>query len=238
VKLIQSTRYPFEPESKITVRGDARFELRLRVPGWARDGFQVYVNGRHVPGPAEPGTYFTVSRRWRSGDTVRVRVPFRLRVEKALDNPSTQTLFYGPVNLVAHDPATSSLKLGLYRNSALSGDLLPSLTPVKGKPLHFTLDGVEFAPFLEGTEDPTHVYFTRAEPSVIFGNVDSGVANPARGDGTTLLDEIWAAAPFKSRTTLLAKVRSTVGTWVAGNLLTAADGAEVVAAAKAARFAC
>jgi hypothetical protein len=87
----------------------------------------------------------------------------------------------------------------LGRNCALSGDLLPSLTPVAGQPLHFTLDGVEFAPFLEGTQDPTHVYFTRAEPTVVFAGVDSGVANPARSDGATLLDEIWAGAPFAKR---------------------------------------
>ena len=39
---------------------------------------------------------------------------------------------------------------------------------MKGKPLHFTLDGVEFAPFLEGTEDPTYEYFIRSRlrPSI------------------------------------------------------------------------
>jgi hypothetical protein len=49
---------------------------------------------------------------------------------------------------------------------------------------------------VEGTDDPTHAYFRRSDPRVIFGNPDSGVANPAKSDGTTLLDEIWAGAPF------------------------------------------
>ena len=238
VTLTQTTRYPFEQSSTITVRGRATFDLRLRVPGWARDGFTVHVNGRRVAGEATPGSYFTVSRRWRDGDTVQVRLPFRLRVERALDAPVTQSLFYGPINLVARSAGTSSLPVGLYRNCALSGDLLPSLTPVPGKPLHYTLDGVEFAPFLEGTEDPTHVYFTRSEPTVAFGGTDSGVANPAKSDGTTLLDEIWAGAPFAGKPALVKKVKDTVDAWVGGGLLPAADGATVLATARKARYAC
>jgi DUF1680 family protein len=238
VTLTQTTGYPFEQTSTITVRGRASFELRLRVPGWARDGFTVHVNGRRVTGPATPGSYFTVSRRWRDGDTVRVRLPFRLRVEQALDNQALQSLFYGPINLVARSASTSYLRFGLYRNAGLSGDLSPSLTPVAGKPLHYTLDGVEFAPFLEGTEDPTHVYFTRAEPTVVFGTVDSGVANPAKSDGSTLLDEIWAGAPFTGKAALVKRVKATVDTWVSGGLLTAADGATVLATARKARYAC
>jgi uncharacterized protein len=56
----------------------------------------------------------------------------------------TQTLFHGPVNLVARDPRRTFLEFGLYRNAGLSGDLLPSLAPVPGKPLHHLLEGVTF----------------------------------------------------------------------------------------------
>ncbi|MGW0565375.1 beta-L-arabinofuranosidase domain-containing protein [Streptomyces sp. NPDC003016] len=239
VTVTQRTDYPREQGSTITVRGrrPAAFDLLLRVPAWARDGFRVTVNGRTVKGTPVPGSYFTVSRTWRDGDTVRVRVPFRLRVEKALDDPAVQTLFYGPVNLVARDARTDYLRLGLYRNAALSGDLLPSLTPVEGEPLHYTLDGVEFAPFFEGTEDPTHAYFRRAEPQVVFGATESGVANPARPDGTTLLDEVWAAAPFTDKQALVRHVESTVDTWVSAGLLGAADGRKTVSTAERASYA-
>jgi hypothetical protein len=182
------------------------------------------------------GEYFAVSRKWRSGDRVRVTVPFRLRVEKALDDPTLQTLFYGPVNLVARNSATSYLPFGLHRNAALSGDLLPTLTPVTGKPLHYTLDGTEFAPFFEGTEDPTHAYFRRTEPHVVLGTIDSGVANPAGADGTSLLDEIWAGAPFSRKGALVARVRSTVDAWVSAGLLSQADGKKVVDTARKASY--
>ncbi|MDN3295008.1 glycoside hydrolase family 127 protein [Streptomyces ficellus] len=249
VTVTQETAYPAEQRSRITVRGrTARFDLLLRVPSWARDGdgdgdgggggggFEVRVNGARVTGAAEPGSYVTVSRTWRDGDTVAVTMPFRMRVEKALDDPSVQTLFYGPVNLVARDPRQTFLPVGLYRNAALSGDLLPTFTPVAGEPLHFTLDGIEFAPFAEGTEDPTHAYFRRSEPRVAFGGTDSGVANPARADGTTLLDEIWAAAPFRNARALVKRVQGVVDAWVAAGLLGAEDGRRVVSTARAASY--
>ena len=151
------------------------------VPSWATSGFRVTVNGSAVSGTPVAGSYFAVSRNWRSGDVVKVAIPFRARVEKALDDSGLQTLFYGPVNLVARNSGTSYLQFGLFRNAALSGDLLPSLSPVSGKPLHYTLNGTEFAPFSEGTEDPTHAYFRRSEPK--DGHACSRLAFPPSVDG-------------------------------------------------------
>jgi uncharacterized protein len=236
VTVTQTTDYPVEQGSTLVVHGRGRFDLLLRVPGWAT-GFRVEVNGERVPREAVAGSYFTVSRTWRDGDTVRVSIPFRLRVERALDDPATQTLFHGPVNLVARDPRRTFLEFGLYRDAGLSGDLLPSLAPVPGKPLHHVLDGVEFAPFFEGTEDPTHAYFRRREPRVAFGGVDSGVANPSRGDGVTFLDEVWAAAPFRAKGHLVRHVKATAAAWVSAGLLTETDAREVVSTAQDATYA-
>ncbi|MGW0519284.1 beta-L-arabinofuranosidase domain-containing protein [Crossiella sp. NPDC003009] len=237
ITVTQRTGYPAEQGSTITIGGSGKFDLRLRVPAWATDGFRVTVNNRAVRQNPVPGTYFSVSRSWTNGDTVRIEIPFRLRVEQALDDPSVQTLFYGPVNLVARDARQSWLRFGLYRDCGLSGDLLPSLTPVPGKALHFRLDGVELAPFFEGTEDPAHVYFQRAEPEVVFGGTGSGIANPARPDGRTLLDEIWAAAPFADKEKLVQHVRATAESWRAAGLLTAAAAKRVVDTAAAATYA-
>ncbi|MFF8353380.1 beta-L-arabinofuranosidase domain-containing protein [Streptomyces chartreusis] len=238
VTVTQTTSFPREQGTTLTFGGaGSAFALRLRVPSWATAGFRVTVNGSAVSGTPVPGSYFTVSRTWRSGDTVKISMPFRLRVEKALDDRSLQSLFYGPINLVGRNSATSYLQLGLYRNAGLSGDLMPSLTPVSGKPLHFTLGGTEFAPFFEGTEDPTHAYFRRSEPRVILGNSDSGVTNPAKPDGTTLLDEIWAGAPFTGKGALVSRVRSTVNAWVSAGLLGQADGQTVIRTAQQATYA-
>jgi DUF1680 family protein len=233
----QKTDFPFEQQSRLRIRGrDATFDLNLRIPAWARTGVRVTVNGEAVAGPFTAGSYLRISRSWRDGDLVKIDFPFQMRVEKTLDDPTLQTLFYGPINLVARDSRTTYLPLGLYRNAALSGDLLPTFTPVAGKPLHYTLDGIEFAPFFEGTEDPTHVYFRRAEPKIVFGSLDSGIANPTITGGTTFLDVLWAAAPYPTRSAFLQAVNATVASWVKAERLSVAAGEQVMLTARSASY--
>lgn len=59
----------------------ARFALRLRIPAWARGG-RVTINGQPADGPIKPGTFFEVSREWKSGDRVTVDLPMAWRLVK------------------------------------------------------------------------------------------------------------------------------------------------------------
>ncbi|GAA2199496.1 hypothetical protein GCM10009787_46730 [Streptomyces bangladeshensis] len=59
---------------------------------------------------------------------------------------------------------------------------------------------------------------------VVLGGRDSGVADPARPDGTTLLDAVGAGAPFRSKGALVARVGKVVDAWIAGGRLGRADG--------------
>ncbi|MFE4050506.1 hypothetical protein [Streptomyces sp. YIM B13518] len=184
VTVTRTTRCPKEQGSTLTVGGGrASFALLPRVPSWATAGFRVTGNGRAVPGAPVPGRSVEVARTWRDGDTVRISVPFRPWVGRALDDPAPQALLHGPVDLVARRPGPGPVRLGLYRDAGLPGDLLPSLTPVPDRPLHHMLDGIEPAPSAEGAEDPTRVRVRRPEPRVISGTSDSGATDPARDDG-------------------------------------------------------
>ena len=113
VTVTQTTGFPVEQGTTLRITGRARFDLSLRVPAWAGQ-FTVTVNGvpQHVN--ALPGTYVTLSRSWRNGDVVRVRMPFGLRTERTPDQPLVQSLMYGPINLVARDARRELLELGLY----------------------------------------------------------------------------------------------------------------------------
>jgi hypothetical protein len=236
VTVTQQTSYPFEQRTTLQVAGSGQFELRLRVPAWATAGFAVRVNGAVTEAAAVPGTYLSIARVWKNGDTVDVEVPFTLRTERALDDPSVQTLMYGPVHLVARDARTVLLPFSLYGTVKLNGDLAPALQPVAGKPLHFTRAGVELAPFLEGTEDAFHSYFRRTEASVVFGGVDSGVANPARANKTTLLDDVWQSAPFANKPELLRRVTQVTEAWVSEGSLSRADADRIYGGAQRAAF--
>ncbi|MEV0404112.1 beta-L-arabinofuranosidase domain-containing protein [Actinoallomurus sp. NPDC050550] len=93
----QETRYPQEDTTRLTVRGDARFTMKIRIPGWTRHP-RVRING-HEAGRPRPGTYLTIERRWLDGDIVEVTLPMALTWRKAPDNPKVQAVSYGPVVL-------------------------------------------------------------------------------------------------------------------------------------------
>ncbi|MEV5709989.1 beta-L-arabinofuranosidase domain-containing protein [Actinoallomurus sp. NPDC052274] len=97
VRIRQETRFPDEDTIRLTVSGEGRFTMKIRIPGWTRHA-RVRINRRDA-GAARAGTYLTIERRWRDGDTVEVTLPMGLDWRKAPDNPQVQALSYGPVVL-------------------------------------------------------------------------------------------------------------------------------------------
>ncbi|MFE0252261.1 hypothetical protein [Streptomyces sp. NPDC059010] len=75
------------------------------------------------------GSYFTVSRSWRRGDRVTILAPYRLRIERALDDPAVQSLFYGAVLLVARSPEPDLRAFSFYKRFTLRGDLADAIAP-------------------------------------------------------------------------------------------------------------
>ena len=71
VRIRQETGYPWSGRVKIAVDPEtpSEFELRLRVPGWAR-GASVSVNGAPVSDGGRSAGYVVVRRRWAKGDAV------------------------------------------------------------------------------------------------------------------------------------------------------------------------
>jgi DUF1680 family protein len=103
VTLRQETKWPDADTSSITLtcKQPQEFELRLRRPHWATQGFFVTVNGKPFKVDSRPSSYVSLKRRWQSGDRVEVRVPMSLRTEAMPDNPRRIAVFYGPVLLAA-----------------------------------------------------------------------------------------------------------------------------------------
>jgi hypothetical protein len=224
IVVTQTTDYPMEQGTTLTIAGSASLALRVRRPGWAKVGYRVKVNGTAVDtASTEPGTYLTISRSWQDGDTVTIEMPFTTRMEATPDDPALRAVFRGPVQLVARSSSTSDLKVSLDRRTRLSGDLSDAFEPVTGKPLHVTLGGVEFAPFMEGTLDPFHTYVRHDTATVVFGGVESGVKNVRGSDGRTMLDTIWSAAPFASKADFVEHVRQVSAEWVDAGRITRAS---------------
>ncbi|MFF7163392.1 hypothetical protein ACFZBP_18895 [Streptomyces sp. NPDC008086] len=164
------------------------------------------------------------------GDRVSVTAPYRLRIERALDDPGVRSVFHGPLLLVVRSDATRFRTFSFYKDFTLRGDLADATRPA-GRPQHFTTHGLNLAPFHLADDARYHAYSRRAEPLVVFGTSDSGVPNRARGDGLTFLDVLWEQAPFASSGGFVAAVRTLAGTWPAEGLFTAAEWDRVVSAA-------
>ncbi len=182
VRVTQDTRYPDDEVTKLTIDVDASstFDLRLRVPGWAR-GFAINVNGQDARVDATPGTWATVSRTWATGDTVEVRIPLALRME-AVDtfHPDRVAVVRGPVVLVLegayHDPnfalpmrdedlgtwltpEPGGVPRGVWATGLPPTEYATSfrVTPPDGRPVR-----LRFRPFYDVTENyPYFMYFDR-----------------------------------------------------------------------------
>ncbi|MFF3377372.1 glycoside hydrolase family 127 protein [Streptomyces sp. NPDC002680] len=227
----QTSDYPSEGVRTLTFReGGGSLDLKLRVPSWATGGFAVAVNGVPQAATSAPGSYLTLSRNWQPGDRITVSAPYRLRVERALDDPTVQSLFYGPVLLVARSQTTTFRTFSFYKDFTLRGDLAASVKP-EGCPLHFTTHGLTLAPFHIADTAPYHAYFRRSEPVVVFGTATSGVPNRARPDGPTFLDVLWERAPFATQGAFLDAVRVLADGWLAQGLFSRTERDAVVAAA-------
>jgi uncharacterized protein len=208
-----------------------------------RGGFAVSVNGARQRVTATPGRYVTIDRQWRTGDRIEITMPLAFRAEPTIDDPTVQSIFYGPTLLAVQAPKvgdtleTGLIDVSLYRHFKLGGDFGAALTPIAGRPLHFTYEGRTLAPFFiadpqAGETQPYHIYVRRREPSVVFGGVETGVANSKRGDGVTFLDAVWAGAPFANHGRFVAAVERTAAEWRSAGRLTPAERTTVVQAAR------
>ena len=228
----QETSYPTDPSgmTTLTVNGNGPLDIKLRVPYWVEKGYTVKVNGVEQQIDTTPGGYATLGRTWASGDTVAISMPFSLRVERAIDIPSTQSIPYGPVPLVIRHTATAYQDLSFYRDLALDGELTNSITPT-GAPMTFTTNGFTLMPFYVNDTNRYHAYFRRSEPEIVFGSVDSGVPNRQRGDGLTFLDVVWDQAPFPDKGAFVRTVEAVSSDWLQTGLLTRVERQSVLTAA-------
>jgi DUF1680 family protein len=122
----QQTRFPDEDVTRLRFEGGSaqRFSLVLRQPAWC-ETMTLAVNGRPVATARTPGSYHRLTRRFRSGDVVEVRLPMRLSVEMLPNAPDHGALRYGPI-VLAGRLGTEGLAPGsqLIVNERESGKML------------------------------------------------------------------------------------------------------------------
>ncbi|MDG4798030.1 beta-L-arabinofuranosidase domain-containing protein [Micromonospora sp. WMMD1082] len=248
----QETSYPRDDRTTLTVNGSGPLDIKLRVPGWVRNGFLVTINGEPQQVDPRPGSYLTVRRSWQPGDTIDIRMPFSIRIERAPDRPDTQSIFWGPVlmQILGNPGGGNYRELSLYRHLKRDGDYARSAithasTTAAGDRL-FATQGFSLRPYYIGDTQAASSYFRRIEPTVVFGSIDTGVPNRKRddglphydvpvagvespgSDGPTFLDLVWDEAPFAGHGEFVSTVTRIADEFVAAAVFTPAERESVV----------
>ena len=145
VTVEQTTNFPNEDNTRLTIKGSGKFDINVRVPGWATKGFFVKINGKEQQLAAKPGSYLKISRTWKSGDVIELKMPFQFHLDPIMDQQNIASLFYGPILLAAQE---SEARKEWRKITLDAADISKS---IKGDPqkLEFTIDDVVFKPFYE-----------------------------------------------------------------------------------------
>ncbi|MEV0412950.1 beta-L-arabinofuranosidase domain-containing protein [Streptomyces sp. NPDC050448] len=172
ITVTQTTSYPADDTTTLKVTGGVggTWSMRVRIPGWT-SGATLSVNGVAQTVTASPGTYATLTRSWASGDTVTVKLPMRVALQAANDNPGVAAITYGPAILA-----------GNYGSAKLSS--LPALDPssitrTSSTALAFTATAngtkVDLAPFHDAQGFNYTVYWRTDSPGFRLVNAASGL---------------------------------------------------------------
>jgi DUF1680 family protein len=89
IVLTQITRYPWEGTVRISLESAeiVPFNFMLRVPDWCREA-SVSVNGQNVPTDQKVRGYVQISRAWKQGDVIDLKLPMPVQPVRA--NPLVQ----------------------------------------------------------------------------------------------------------------------------------------------------
>ena len=121
VTIRQDCLWPAESSTIRLIQGAANFTMKLRVPYWATDGFDVKLNGVSVASGYRPSSYVTIpARNWTTFDIVEITMPFSKHIDFGPDKMEVAatgqnetntpfipmwagTFMYGPLAMTATD---------------------------------------------------------------------------------------------------------------------------------------
>ena len=189
VEMVQATDYPWGGDVSITVNPETQksFSVRVRVPNRSvselyvgtpnSDGItSISVNGSVIRPPIEKG-YAVITREWRAGDKIDLKLPMKVQRIKASDKIEATkgrvALRYGPL-IYSAERVDQDIDNVLSPESTLTtewkGDLLGGVMVIKGT----WADGSELT----------------AIPNYARSNRDTSDQNDRRGRGT-ISSSVW-----------------------------------------------
>ena len=185
----QECQWPAEKSIIRIQKGGGRFAMKLRVPYWATEGFDVRLNGKSITHHPTPGTYVEIPlRKWTKKDVVEVIMPF------------TRHLDYTPDKLEVAGRQTYS---PMWTAALMQGPLVMAATGVKTwdeATIHDEADWdrFHFVPDYDADRHVTH-YFRLDSPVPPATEVDTLVLSQtlAMAKGRIDAQQAWNALTIK-----------------------------------------
>ena len=105
VTIKQGCQWPAEKSTISIANGKSTFAMKLRVPYWATEGFDVKLNGKSIATHYQPSSYVEIpARRWTEKDVVEVVMPFTEHIDFGPDKVDGQWIgafMRGPLVMAA-----------------------------------------------------------------------------------------------------------------------------------------
>ena len=105
VTLKQDCQWPAEKSIIRIVKGKGRFAMKLRVPYWVTEGFDVKLNGKSIAKNYQPSSYVEIpARQWTEKDVVEVVMPFTRHIDFGPDKDANHWIgafMHGPLVMAA-----------------------------------------------------------------------------------------------------------------------------------------
>ncbi len=184
VAVVQENQFPSE-NTKLTVNAlegasASAFDMKLRVPYWAENGFTVTVNGDTVIENPEVTTYVALED-IKVGDVIEIYMPFGYHLDETpdqLNGTNVASIMYGPFVMVAQLDSTD------WKTLVLPQDLSQSIKKVEGQDVPtLTTNGLTFRPMYDAADYAYHTYFkiVEGDGTSAYYEINSSNATPDRG---------------------------------------------------------
>ena len=125
-------------------------KLKIHIPSWSQEEFQVFVNGERLEALALEKGYVCIPKLPAEDFEVVLKLSTKLHILENSSDNSLVSLAYGPYMLAALSDEKEFLPL----------PDLEKMQSIDGRG-HFEIDGMKFVPFAEVDLEAYHVYFRR-----------------------------------------------------------------------------
>jgi uncharacterized protein len=101
VEITQQTNFPAGNISILKISGHpGSFDLKIRIPYWAKNGILLKVNGKKLKIKPE-ASFISIKRNWENNDEVELNIPLSAHLEFLADDASKFAIMYGPLVMAA-----------------------------------------------------------------------------------------------------------------------------------------